>query len=51
MSASNVRAEIRTDLQIGDDQPLTLIAGPCVIESKDLVFEVAGTLSEICKKT
>lgn len=50
MSASNVRAEIRTDLQIGDDQPLTLIAGPCVIESKELVFEVAGTLSEICKK-
>lgn len=49
MSASNVRAEIRTDLQIGDDQPLTLIAGPCVIESKELVFEVAGTLSEICK--
>ena len=50
MSTSNVRAEIRTDLQIGDNQPLTLIAGPCVIESKELVFEVAGVLSEICKK-
>ena len=50
MSTSNVRAEIRTDLQIGDNQPLTLIAGPCVIESKELVFEVAGELSEICKK-
>ena len=50
MSTSNVRAEIRTDLQIGDHQPLTLIAGPCVIESKELVFEVAGALSEICKK-
>ncbi len=50
MSTSSVRAEIRTDLQIGDDQPLTLIAGPCVIESKELVFEVAGALSEICKK-
>ena len=50
MSTSNVRAEIRTDLQIGDNQPLTLIAGPCVIESKELVFEVAGALSEICKK-
>ena len=50
MSTSNVRAEIRTDLQIGDNQPLTLLAGPCVIESKELVFEVAGALSEICKK-
>ena len=50
MSTSSVRAEIRTDLQIGDNQPLTLIAGPCVIESKELVFEVAGALSEICKK-
>lgn len=50
MSTSNVRAEIRTDLKIGDNQPLTLIAGPCVIESKELVFEVAGALSEICKK-
>ena len=50
MSTPNVRAEIRTDLQIGDNQPLTLIAGPCVIESKELVFEVAGALSEICKK-
>jgi len=50
VSTSNVRAEIRTDLQIGDNQPLTLIAGPCVIESKELVFEVAGALSEICKK-
>ena len=50
MSTSNVSAEIRTDLQIGDNQPLTLIAGPCVIESKELVFEVAGALSEICKK-
>ena len=27
-----------------------LLAGPCVIESEDLVFEVAGKVSEMCKK-
>ena len=27
-----------------------LIAGPCVVESKDLVFEIAETVSGICKK-
>ena len=32
---------------IGLDKPFFLIAGPCVIESKDLVMEVAGTLKEI----
>jgi 2-dehydro-3-deoxyphosphooctonate aldolase (KDO 8-P synthase) len=27
---------------------LILIAGPCVIESKEMCFEIARTLSEIC---
>jgi 2-dehydro-3-deoxyphosphooctonate aldolase (KDO 8-P synthase) len=27
-----------------------LIAGPCVVESEDLVMEIAGTVSGICKK-
>ena len=27
-----------------------LIAGPCVVESEDLVMEVAETVSGICKK-
>ena len=31
----------------GIERPLFLIAGPCVIESRDLVFEVAGRLREI----
>ena len=34
-------------LEIGNDRPLFLIAGPCVIESRALVEEVAGTLREI----
>ena len=27
--------------------PLTLVAGPCVIESRDLVFEIAGRVKQI----
>ncbi|MGD9583951.1 MAG: 3-deoxy-8-phosphooctulonate synthase [Lysobacterales bacterium] len=34
--------------ECGPDQPLFLIAGPCVIESPQLVLDVAGTLKEIC---
>jgi len=33
--------------EVGNDRPLLLIAGPCVIESADLVEEVAGRLREI----
>ncbi len=33
--------------EVGLDQPLALIAGPCVIESRDLAFEVAGQLKEM----
>ena len=32
---------------VGNDQPLFLISGPCVIESKSLVEEIAGRLCEI----
>ncbi|OFW11948.1 MAG: 3-deoxy-8-phosphooctulonate synthase [Acidobacteria bacterium RIFCSPLOWO2_02_FULL_59_13] len=33
---------------VGLDQPLFLIAGPCVIESRDLALDTAGRLKEIC---
>ncbi|MCK9261605.1 MAG: 3-deoxy-8-phosphooctulonate synthase [Azoarcus sp.] len=33
---------------VGIDKPLFLIAGPCVIESRDMAFETAGALKEIC---
>jgi 2-dehydro-3-deoxyphosphooctonate aldolase (KDO 8-P synthase) len=36
--------------QVGNDQPLLLIAGPCVIESRDLVEHVAGHLVELCTR-
>ena len=33
---------------VGLDQPFFLIAGPCVIESRQLAFDTAGELKEIC---
>ena len=33
---------------VGLDRPLFLIAGPCVVESRQLQIDVAGTLKEIC---
>ena len=33
--------------QVGLDRPLFLIAGPCVVESQQLVLDVAGRLKEI----
>ena len=34
--------------RVGLDQPLFLIAGPCVIESRELALDTAGRLREIC---
>ncbi|MCK9989480.1 MAG: 3-deoxy-8-phosphooctulonate synthase [Rugosibacter sp.] len=34
----------------GLDQPLFLIAGPCVIESRQMALDTAGQLKEICAK-
>ncbi len=36
--------------EVGNDQPLFLIAGPCVIESAALVQEVAGRMQEITQR-
>ena len=33
---------------VGLDKPLFLIAGPCVVESRQLAMDVAGTLKAIC---
>jgi len=37
------------DLKISNDGPLTIIAGPCQMESREHAFDIAGTLQEICK--
>jgi 2-dehydro-3-deoxyphosphooctonate aldolase (KDO 8-P synthase) len=36
--------------EVGIDQPLFLIAGPCVIESEKLVLETAAELKQICDR-
>jgi len=35
---------------VGLDQPLFLIAGPCVIESQQMAMDTAGKLKEICNE-
>ena len=37
-------------LTLGNDLPLTVITGPCVVESHDHAFEMAAGLSEITRK-
>lgn len=37
------------NFEVGLDQPIFLIAGPCVVESLELQMETAGTLKEVCE--
>lgn len=36
------------NVKFGNDLPLTIIAGPCQLESRDHAFMMAGKLKEIC---
>jgi len=36
------------NFDVGLDQPLFLIAGPCVIESEQMAIDTAGSLKQIC---
>lgn len=36
------------DITIGQDRPLTVIAGPCQLESEDHAQMIAGTMKEAC---
>ncbi|MDD4962705.1 MAG: 3-deoxy-8-phosphooctulonate synthase [Gallionella sp.] len=38
------------DFEVGLNQPLFLIAGPCVIESAQMAVDTAGALQEICNE-
>ena len=38
------------DFQVGIDQPLFLIAGPCVVESETLAVETAGQLRDMARR-
>ncbi|HEU0187651.1 MAG TPA: 3-deoxy-8-phosphooctulonate synthase [Gallionellaceae bacterium] len=37
------------NFNVGLDQPIFLIAGPCVIESEQMALDTAGRLKEICR--
>jgi 2-dehydro-3-deoxyphosphooctonate aldolase (KDO 8-P synthase) len=39
-----------SSLQIANHLPFTLISGPCVLESKDHAFQMAGALKELTQK-
>lgn len=36
------------NVRMGGDNPLVLLAGPCVIENEDATLAIAGALQEIC---
>ena len=38
------------NFDVGLDQPLFLIAGPCVIESQEMAIDTAGKLQEMCRE-
>lgn len=38
-----------SDLHVGNDEPLTLISGPCQMESADHAQMIAGTLQAACR--
>jgi 2-dehydro-3-deoxyphosphooctonate aldolase (KDO 8-P synthase) len=38
------------NFNVGLDQPLFLIAGPCVIESEQMALDTAGQIKEICQQ-
>ena len=42
--------QITDTLSIGDRQPLTLIGGPCVIESEDFTLKMAEEIRKICDR-
>ena len=42
--------KVGENITIGGKKRFTLIAGPCVMESQELMLEVAGEISALCKK-
>ena len=50
MSNGKTSFRIRSDVGIGGQYPLLIIAGPCVIESEELCTEIAHKMQESCRK-
>ncbi len=45
-----VLTQITDTLSIGDRQPLTLIGGPCVIESEEFTLTMAAEIRKVCDR-
>jgi 2-dehydro-3-deoxyphosphooctonate aldolase (KDO 8-P synthase) len=45
-----IQTRITETLVIGDQQPLALIAGPCVIESESFTLKMAEAIANICRR-
>src|SRR6476469_9090983 len=45
-----IQTQITDTITIGDDCPLTLIGGPCVIESEDFTLKMAEQIAEVCDR-
>lgn len=45
-----IRTQVTDTLAIGDGCPLTLLSGPCVIESEDFTLKMATEIARICEK-
>lgn len=44
------KTQITDHLCIGDGYPLTLIGGPCVIESEDFTLKMAQSIKQVCDR-
>ena len=45
-----IQTRIGPDMTVGDNSPLALIAGPCVLETPDLALEIAATCKSACEE-
>lgn len=45
-----IRCRISESIAVGDDCPLALIAGPCVLESEDFNLKMAELIASICEQ-
>ncbi|NEQ33730.1 MAG: 3-deoxy-8-phosphooctulonate synthase [Leptolyngbya sp. SIO4C5] len=45
-----IRSQITENLAIGDDCPLALLGGPCVIESADFTLKMATEIRQVCDR-
>jgi 2-dehydro-3-deoxyphosphooctonate aldolase (KDO 8-P synthase) len=45
-----IQTQITDTITIGDDCPLTLIGGPCVIESEDFTLKMAEQIAQVCDR-